>query len=251
MKHIKKILLIDDDPIQLAIITAWLEFEGLEVLARNSPIGTCHTFHCYRPDLVLLDVQMPAMAGTALAALLAKDAAARQVPIIFYSGNPISLADLPLASPVIGTVTKTGDGADFMAQLRRLVEATRDRPRLKVLLVDDDPLQLVMVQAWLESDHFEVVTHQSSIGVTAIINRARPNVALIDVEMPVLSGPALVQTIERNVKYDLSIIFYSGKSQVVLDELVRGCKLVRGAIRKTGNGPQFMAEMKRLIEPRP
>jgi len=249
MKPIKKVLLIDDDAIQLAIVSAWLQHDGLEVIPRDTPIGTYQAFLRHRPDLVLLDVQMPAMAGPSLATLLSREAAAQQVGIIFYSGQSgEALRGLPQGPPVLGAIHKTADGQHFLAQLHRLVSTGRRRGPGKALVVDDDPVQLAIVRAWLEAEGLSVVSHASSIGVTAIVNRERPEVALVDVEMPVLSGPALVQTLEKNVKYELAIIFYSGKDAAELDGLVRGHRLVRGAIRKGSDPARFMAEFKRLTE---
>ncbi len=66
----RTILLIDDDPLQLAVLQSLLRPLGFSVYAAaNGPDGIDLALRC-APDLVLLDVQMPGMSGWGVAARL-------------------------------------------------------------------------------------------------------------------------------------------------------------------------------------
>ena len=71
--------------------------------------------------------------------------------------------------------------------------------RLSVLVVDDDVDQLEMVRRFLRLEGFEVETCSSPIGVSNLVRRMRPNVVLLDVNIPALSGTNLLQLLKRNV----------------------------------------------------
>jgi CheY-like chemotaxis protein len=66
---------------------------------------------------------------------------------------------------------------------------------MKVLLVDDDAAIQKLVRAVLETRNHEVFTLDTPYGVSAAILRHLPDVALLDVRMPGLSGPQLAQLI--------------------------------------------------------
>jgi two-component system cell cycle sensor histidine kinase/response regulator CckA len=80
------ILLVDDEPIILALVTIALEPEGFSVLPAGSGAEAIAIFHLHRGEIGLLitDMMMPEMDGPTLAArLLAEDPG---MPVLFMSG---------------------------------------------------------------------------------------------------------------------------------------------------------------------
>jgi CheY-like chemotaxis protein len=84
-----RILVVDDDSRHLQTTREILELEGYRVTVRDTPFGTTEVVSSERPDLVLLDVNMPALSGERLCTLVRGNAngAGRTVPILFYSSN--------------------------------------------------------------------------------------------------------------------------------------------------------------------
>jgi DNA-binding response OmpR family regulator len=66
---------------------------------------------------------------------------------------------------------------------------------MKVLLVDDDAAIKKLVRVLLEQRQHQVFTSDTPYGVSATILRHAPDVAVLDVRMPGLSGPQLAQLI--------------------------------------------------------
>ena len=73
-------------------------------------------------------------------------------------------------------------------------------PALRVLVVDDDSMYLELVERSLKSFNIEVTTTDSAIGVTNLIRRTEPDVVLLDVNIPALSGDALLGIV-RNLHH--------------------------------------------------
>ena len=83
----KKILVIDNDPASTRMVRLTLErLSGFDVRELNDPAKAVRTAREFRPDLVLLDVEMPAMDGGEVARNLQTDAMLRALPIIFMTG---------------------------------------------------------------------------------------------------------------------------------------------------------------------
>jgi len=66
---------------------------------------------------------------------------------------------------------------------------------MKVLLVDDDVAIQKLVRVMLEGRQHQVFTSDTPYGVSAAILRHAPDVAILDVRMPGLTGPQLAQLI--------------------------------------------------------
>jgi len=68
-----KILVIDDEPSIVNLVTAYLKPEGYEVLtAMDGPSGL-KAAHAFKPDLVILDIMLPGMDGIELLSRLRRE----------------------------------------------------------------------------------------------------------------------------------------------------------------------------------
>jgi len=83
----KKIIVVDDDEKHLLTTKELLELAGYEVTVHNSPFRTSEVVKAATPDLIILDVNMPALSGDRLCSLLKGHASAKNLPVILYSSN--------------------------------------------------------------------------------------------------------------------------------------------------------------------
>ncbi len=81
----KSILVVDDTPINLTLLTRMLSEQGYEV--RVAPSGTLAllSIETSPPDLILLDIMMPEMDGYHVCRQLKTQSETREIPIIFLS----------------------------------------------------------------------------------------------------------------------------------------------------------------------
>ncbi len=80
-----QILVVDDEPVNLRLLTAMLMEQGYEVRAVMSGAAALKAVQLDIPDIVLLDICMPAMDGYEVCHHLKADAVSRDIPIIFIS----------------------------------------------------------------------------------------------------------------------------------------------------------------------
>ncbi|MBC7792908.1 MAG: response regulator, partial [Clostridia bacterium] len=125
-----KVLVVDDDALVLTLTQTRLEGAGFTVVTRDKAIGTLQAIHEERPDVVMLDIRMPALTGTSLADLITRTKGG--VPIIFHSSQ--NLTALQVAAQhggAIGAISKTPDDALFLRQFDRLYERIKRRALIK------------------------------------------------------------------------------------------------------------------------
>ncbi len=82
-----KVLIVDDSPDMLALAKARLSREDLELVCANGGREGLRMACRERPDLILLDVDMPDMSGFDVCRALKADDQLRMIPIIFLSGS--------------------------------------------------------------------------------------------------------------------------------------------------------------------
>lgn len=88
----------------------------------------------------------------------------------------------------------------------------------KVLHVDDDEHVLRTVARLLQGAGFAVVSTTSPF-IAPIIQKEKPDVIVMDVDMPLLSGDKIVSIIRGNEFSTLPVVFFSGKSAQELSTL--------------------------------
>jgi CheY-like chemotaxis protein len=119
----KRILIIDDDRTHLLTTQELLEDDGYEVLTHVSGFGATERIMVARPDLVLLDVNMPALSGEALLPILKGRESIRDTPVVLHSSNDESaLRTAATRLGAAGYVCK-GDVAGLRRAVARLTAA--------------------------------------------------------------------------------------------------------------------------------
>ena len=90
---LRRIMIVDDEIGSTRLLKANLELTGLyEVRIENQPENAVWVAHQFKPHLFLLDIVMPHLSGTQLAAILQNDPELKLVPIVFLTAAPTSLA---------------------------------------------------------------------------------------------------------------------------------------------------------------
>ena len=78
---------IDDSPTVLNAINSFLDDKSFSVVMINDPVRALMQVVRIKPDLILLDVEMPNLDGYELCSLLRKHSLFKTTPIIMVTGN--------------------------------------------------------------------------------------------------------------------------------------------------------------------
>ena len=86
----KKILIVEDNELNLKLLNDLLEFRGYRVLATASGLDAITIAQETRPDLILLDLQLPDVSGLDVARRVKADEATRLTPIVAVTAFAMS-----------------------------------------------------------------------------------------------------------------------------------------------------------------
>jgi CheY-like chemotaxis protein len=108
---------------------------------------------------------------------------------------------------------------------------------LRICLIDDDPIALRVVAAVLRGLGHEVTTRDQALGSLTAVTLGRPDVVLLDLAMPGLSGIGLGDLIrEASAKSGrrIAIVVCSGEPKAVVDAAAARIG-AHGAVSKSTN----------------
>ncbi len=87
----KKILVVDDNENVLEILTHLLQIHNYQILTCEDALQATMMALNHKPDLILLDLMLPAGGGTAVYARLKKSPETENIPIIFLSAATLDI----------------------------------------------------------------------------------------------------------------------------------------------------------------
>ncbi|MDT8287732.1 MAG: response regulator [Elusimicrobiales bacterium] len=110
----KKILAVEDDPETRKYYTALLSEEGYEVSTAEDATGGVIQFRSFKPDLVILDVEMPGGGGEKVFEIV-REIMESGVPVLFVTGLPERVEGLIRVYPGVKLLAKPAGGDDLLA----------------------------------------------------------------------------------------------------------------------------------------
>ena len=114
----KKLLIVDDDGTTLRVLTGMLEHQ-YDVTIVNSGVNAIKAIGKKRPDVILLDYEMPVCDGRQTLEMLRADEESRNIPVVFLTGvNDREHIEAVLSLRLAGYLLKPPDK-------KRIVEAIK------------------------------------------------------------------------------------------------------------------------------
>jgi DNA-binding response OmpR family regulator len=87
---------------------------------------------------------------------------------------------------------------------------------VRILVVDDDPIQREFSQVYLASPKAEVETVESAEAAIGLLERQRYDLALIDVDLDGMDGISLVGRLRSDPRYDaMAIMVITGREDMI------------------------------------
>ena len=207
----KKIIYVDDIAFHLLSTQHRLK-EHYEIYPAQSADKMFEILENIKPDLILLDINMPEINGFELLEKLKADALYENIPVMFLSSiRDKKSINKGLDLGAVDFVTKPFTDADLIEHIEYFFDPNK-RKEIKpvILAVDDDPSILQSVNAIL-NEYYTVYTIPG-VGddkmIKEFLKKITPDLFLLDCNMPGLNGFEVAAIIRTIAMYKETPIMY-------------------------------------------
>jgi len=122
------VLLVEDNEVNRYLARFLLEHGGFNVVTANNGLEALEQARARKPDLILMDIQMPVMDGYEATRQLKADDNLKSVPVVALTAYAMPHErERALAAGCVGQIEKPIDTRTFIAQLRGYLSGTEPR----------------------------------------------------------------------------------------------------------------------------
>jgi len=229
----KTVLIADDDADFLTVLSQRCKALGLKVQVATDGLSALATIVREEPDLLILDLDMPAVGGMGVAQKLLSDPKLKPIPVVFCTGQSDPATIERCKALGAHYVTK---GAEAWVNLKAIIcrllavqdeiaEVASAPPapdaaappvqpsaaRPKVLFVDDDPDMRRVMQIRLRACGVDVYAASTAMQALWIAMKEVPDVIITDYHMPEGSGQYLLGRLKGTpMLKDIPVIMLTG-----------------------------------------
>ncbi len=120
----KKILIVEDNPMNLELATDLLEASGYFVIQARTAEEGIKLARVEFPDLILMDISLPGMDGLEATRNVKQDPTTKDIPVIAMTAHAMKGdKEKALASGCAGYITKPIDTREFPKAVARFIDS--------------------------------------------------------------------------------------------------------------------------------
>lgn len=226
------ILVVDDDRMNCDLLQSVFTRQGYQVLSATSGREGLELFKTHRPRVTLLDLRMPEMDGlTVLKEIRALDP---QAAVIILGGGATEVQENKARELRVTDFLRKGLSLDVLVgtvnQIVQQPVKSASAPLVppavssgqeegeSVLVVDDEPLVRDLLVQFLSLRGFRVRGAKGGAEALTMIAESRPDLILLDLVMPGMSGVEVLQELRERVYPGRVIVLTGSQSEDMLDE---------------------------------
>lgn len=197
----KKVLVLDDNEVNLMILDRQLSGWGMEVVTESVPHTALKKLRGGLPvDLIISDYRMPILSGEDFVERLRGFASKKELPVIIFSSG-VKRVSAKIEPMINGSLTKPGRqetllkmvanamGTASEVTIKQKKENEREQfPKLKLLLVEDNSVNQKVALRMLSKMGIEADVAGNGLEAVEIASQIQYDVILMDMMMPVMDG---------------------------------------------------------------
>lgn len=172
----KRILVVDDEPFFVEVMTTRLQAAGFEVLSAQNGEEAFLKARKEKPSLIIMDVMMPVTSGYEAMQKIRQDPATKNIPAIVFSGKA-GMRDFFVEVPNVEFFHKPFDFKILIARVEALIGANAGMPQSRnaVLLgVEDAVVQ--KIRGVLLAGQFQVFSALHEQDCVQLVKKVRPDI---------------------------------------------------------------------------
>jgi CheY-like chemotaxis protein len=199
------------------------------------------------PVAITLDILLPEIDGWEVLTRLKGDKVTRNIPVVV-----VSVMDNPALGRALGALdyfVKPVDRSALVSRLDRYRFTTKvQHGEIRVLLVDDEPANLDLLQALLEPEGYKVLRASGGREGIDLARTDQPDLILLDLMMPDVTGFDVVETLRtESVTRSIPIILLTSKELTMSDKAALNGNVAAIFERNSGSGSELVAWLRAFV----
>ncbi|MBI5605349.1 MAG: response regulator [Deltaproteobacteria bacterium] len=204
------ILVVEDNLLNMKLVRNLLHLEGYQVLEAGDGEQGIGLAREHRPDLILMDIQLPGMDGLTATRQIKGDTALKHIPVVALTSYAMQ-GDEERAREAHcdGYIAKPINTRTFLDQIKGFWDKDNNpapplplmgpiKHKNKILIVDDEPLNIKLLEAKLPREKYEVLKALSGKQAIEIAGAESPDLILLDIMMPEMNGFEVTRWLKKN-----------------------------------------------------
>ncbi|OGX08695.1 MAG: hypothetical protein A2Z88_11565 [Omnitrophica WOR_2 bacterium GWA2_47_8] len=237
-----KILVIDDDATLTKLLDARLSANGYEVVIAKDGAEGLEKYKKEKPDLIILDIEMPKMDGYTFVLEFKQIASLRDTPIIMLTAKE-AMREIFAIEGINDYIVKPFDMDDLLNKIKKHLAV----PHKKVLIVDDGVTVIGLMEEKLTNSGYDVITATNGLEGINMAQKENPDLVLLDVMMPKLDGLKVCRMLKFDRKFqNIPVVLLSALRRE--DDRALGREVGANAyLSKPLETPSLLQTMKELL----
>ncbi|WP_017814314.1 response regulator [Paenibacillus shenyangensis] len=208
-KEDKVLLIIEDDPNFAKILMDMARDRGFKALVGMQGDTGLHMAKTYKPDAIILDIQLPVIDGWAILSELKSNAHTRHIPV-----HVISVMDDVKQGLMMGAIAylKKPSSKEALEKAFSHLESYTEQGLKQLLIVEDDAIQRQSIIELIGHDDVSITAVSTGKAALEELDGKRYDCMVLDLMLTDMTGFELLDRIRDNHRLsDLPIIIYTGK----------------------------------------
>jgi CheY-like chemotaxis protein len=242
-------LVVESDDHAADLVRLLLEAEGFSVIRATNAGAALLLAAQQAPSLITLDIQLPGIDGWEFLAQLRKSSTLACIPVVVVAGA--ADGHMALSGGAAAVLQKPVSRAQLRLSLASIGLDHAAERTWTILVVDDDPKAVEVIAAFLPAPAYAVVRAYSGSEAISLARLLRPDLILLDLLMPQMSGFEVVEALRRDASTAHIPVLVVTASQVSAEDratLAGDSTSAVTVVQKAGfNRAGFVAEVRRAL----
>jgi CheY-like chemotaxis protein/two-component sensor histidine kinase len=191
-----KILVVEDDRDLAILLRRQLESDGYQVLLAGTGEDALWLAREAKPQLITLDIMLPDIDGFAVLERLKQNPLTLGIPVVIVS--VLTETEKGYALGAVDYVVKPFEEDQLLSAVKDAFRhLEKERPE-RLVVADDDAAALSVMDQALMLHGYQVWTASNGAEALALVDEQRPDLILLDTEMPIMDGYEVVRRLQAD-----------------------------------------------------
>jgi len=238
----KTILIVDDEPAVVTMISGYLAAEGYNTLTATSGKQALKLAKIHHPFAITLDVIMPETDGWEVLQELKLNPGTADIPVIIISISDDRETGLALGA--VGYITKPVDKDMLISEIFK-VGGTQTS---SVMVVDDNEIDLKETARIIQDEGINAIVADGGPNCLQLLKKAVPDVIVLDLMMPEIDGFEVLERIRsQSETAALPVIVVTAKDLTAEDRRKLTGNVSAILAKSDTTQPVLLAEIKKIF----